>query len=59
MMWSWGVEHPMSIVLPESFEIGPPAGLEGRFCCLPVCNPAEIRSGSSIPGPEALLHNVG
>ncbi len=32
---------------------------EGRFCCNPDLNPAEILPGRQISGPEALLRNIG
>ena len=32
---------------------------EGRFLCFPDRNPAEIRPGSPISDPEALLRNIG
>ncbi len=35
-----------------------PARQEGRFRCLPDSIPAEIRPGSPISGPEALMRNV-
>ncbi len=32
---------------------------EGQFFCFPNQNAAEIRPGSPICGPEALLRNIG
>ncbi len=39
----------------ETLNIDPQAGLRS----FPDWNPAELRPGSLISGPEALLHNMG
>ncbi len=55
-----GPDFSRSLVGKTSKSVPPPAfgRPEGRFGGLPDWNPAEMRPGSSISGPEAPLRNI-